>query len=206
MYKTISENVEFELVEKKSKFIANLIYVENKNDAELRIKEIKKKFYDSRHNCYAYRVLENETIYEKASDDGEPSGTAGSPMLSILQKHNLTNVLVVVTRYFGGILLGTGGLVRSYSGAALGAIDNAKLVIIELGIVFEIKIDYANFKNFEYYCNRNSVKISSIKYEENVSCFVEVRNDFKLRFLEDVRNKNVDFKEIKEIGKKYIRI
>ena len=86
MYKTIMQNETFELVEKKSKFIANFIYIKSKEDAEIKIKEYKKKYFDARHNCYAYRVLENESIYEKSSDDGEPSGTAGAPMLNILQK------------------------------------------------------------------------------------------------------------------------
>ena len=121
MYKTISKNTQYELTEKKSKFIANLIYIENKDDAENKIKEYKKKFHDARHNCFAYRVLLENQIYEKSSDDGEPSGTAGSPMLNILQKSNLCNILVIVTRYFGGILLGTGGLVRAYSEALNGA-------------------------------------------------------------------------------------
>ena len=105
---TINENVEYVLTEKKSKFIANLIKVENIQEAEETIKQYKKKYHDARHNCIAYRVFEDERIVEKASDDGEPSGTAGGPMLNILQKNNLCNVLIIVTRYFGGILLGTG--------------------------------------------------------------------------------------------------
>ena len=112
---TIKDNVQFELVEKKSRFIANLFYVESTQKAENIIKEIRKKYYDAKHNCIAYRIIENGRIVEKASDDGEPSGTAGAPMLNILQKNNLANVLIIVTRYFGGILLGTGGLVRAYS-------------------------------------------------------------------------------------------
>ena len=112
---TIKDNVQFELVEKKSRFIANLFYVESTQKAENIIKEIRKKYYDAKHNCIAYRIIDNGRIVEKASDDGEPSGTAGAPMLNILQKNNLANVLIIVTRYFGGILLGTGGLVRAYS-------------------------------------------------------------------------------------------
>ena len=112
---TIKDNVQFELVEKKSRFIANLFYVESTQEAENIIKDIRKKYYDAKHNCIAYRIIDNGRIVEKASDDGEPSGTAGAPMLNILQKNNLANVLIIVTRYFGGILLGTGGLVRAYS-------------------------------------------------------------------------------------------
>ena len=99
---TISNNIENEITVKKSKFICNLIKIETQQEAEEQIKIIKKKYYDARHNCVAYRVQENDGIFEKASDDGEPSGTAGGPMLNILQKNNLCNVLVVVTRYFGG--------------------------------------------------------------------------------------------------------
>ena len=126
---TIKEDTEYVLVEKKSKFIANLIKVSNQEEAEEKIKYFKKKYFDARHNCVAYRVMEDSTIIEKSSDDGEPSGTAGGPMLNILQKNNLCNVLIVVTRYFGGILLGTGGLVRAYSDSLIGAIGNSKKVI-----------------------------------------------------------------------------
>ena len=121
MFKTIKQNASAEVVEKKSKFIANIFYVESREEAESIIKEVNKKYHDARHNCYAYRIVTEEGIVEKASDDGEPSGTAGAPMLNILSKNNLGNLLVIVTRYFGGILLGTGGLVKAYSSAcALG--------------------------------------------------------------------------------------
>ena len=142
MYQTISQNTEFEIKEKKSKFIAHLIYIESKIDAEDKIKEFKKKYHDARHNCYAYRVQDGDNMYEKANDDGEPSGTAGAPMLNILQKSNLCNVIVIVTRYFGGILLGTGGLVRCYSGAAQGVIEKASKIEIERGTEFKIKVEY----------------------------------------------------------------
>ena len=136
-YITIKENTTEEITEKKSKFIANFIKVENKEEAEEKIKEIKKKYHDARHNCIAYRVIENGKLIERASDDGEPSGTAGGPMLNILQKNNLCNVLVVVTRYFGGILLGTGGLVRAYSEATTKAIEKAEKVTKTSGIEME---------------------------------------------------------------------
>ena len=105
MFKTIEENVTFELVEKKSRFIADIFYVETKEDAEEKIKEVKKKYYDAKHNCFAYSVFEENGRLDRFSDDGEPSGTAGSPMLNILTSNNLSNVVAIVTRYFGGILL-----------------------------------------------------------------------------------------------------
>jgi len=105
MFKTVEEDVSAEIVEKKSKFIANVFYVESANKAEEIIKNTKKKYYDSRHNCFAYRIYSKEGMVQRFSDDGEPSGTAGAPMLNILESKNLSNILVIVTRYFGGILL-----------------------------------------------------------------------------------------------------
>ena len=102
---TIKEHVQSEIVEKKSKFIANIFFVENVEEAENKIKETKKEYHDARHNCSCYRVIEEGKIVEKQSDDGEPSGTAGGPMLNILQKRDLVNVVAIVTRYFGGIYL-----------------------------------------------------------------------------------------------------
>ena len=125
---TVKENIETEIIEKKSRFIANIFYIESIDEAENIIKSIKKKHYNARHNCYAYRIIQNGKIIDRFSDDGEPSSTAGAPILNILVKKNLVNVLIVVTRYFGGILLGTGGLVRAYSQAANNVIEMSKII------------------------------------------------------------------------------
>ncbi len=194
---TISENSTYEIVEKKSKFIANLIYIEGKEEAESIIKEYKKRFHDARHNCYAYRVYDENEIYEKSSDDGEPSGTAGAPMLNLLQKNDLCNVIIIVTRYFGGILLGTGGLVRAYSSATIGAIDNCKKAKIESGTEFQIEVDYPNYQSLQYYCNKNNITIKNSEYNENIICILEMRNSMIDRFLENVKNKNLNIMEIK---------
>lgn len=108
---------------KRSEFITNLIPVMNESDIEQHLKNLRKKYYDATHNCYAYILGTNNDIKYKASDDGEPSKTAGAPILDSLQKNNLTNCLCVVTRYFGGIKLGAGGLVRAYSESASSAIN-----------------------------------------------------------------------------------
>ncbi|MBR3697653.1 MAG: YigZ family protein [Clostridia bacterium] len=105
MFKTIEKAISNEIVEKKSRFITNIFYIESKEEAEEKLLEIRKKYYDAKHNCFAYRVYEENKIYERFSDDGEPSGTAGSPMINILKSNNLCNILVVITRYFGGVLL-----------------------------------------------------------------------------------------------------
>ena len=165
---TIKSDISSEIVEKKSKFIANLIKVENREEAEEKIKEIKKKYYDARHNCVAYRIVEKDSLIEKASDDGEPSGTAGGPMLNILRNQNLANILVVVTRYFGGILLGTGGLVRAYSDATIKAINSADKVKKVMGIEFQISMEYSQLENFKYYCQKNKFNILNTQYSKDI--------------------------------------
>lgn len=112
MFKTIEKDSEGIIMEKKSKFIANIFYVESEHEAEEILNSIRKKYHDARHHCFAYRIYQEGRVISRQSDDGEPSGTAGAPMLNILEKQELSNVLLVVTRYFGGILLGTGGLVK----------------------------------------------------------------------------------------------
>ena len=153
MFLTIQEEkLEEEIVEKKSKFIATLFYIENEEQANELIKNIKKQYHDARHNCFAYRVMTENGIVERFSDDGEPSGTAGAPMLNILEKNNMCNVLVVVTRYFGGILLGTGGLVRAYSDVTIKAINRATIAKETIGLEVEFEIEYAQLEGFKYYC------------------------------------------------------
>jgi uncharacterized YigZ family protein len=205
MYITISNEFSAELVEKKSKFIANIYYVETKEQAEEKIKEVKKKYHDARHNCSSYRVLENDTIIEKANDDGEPSGTAGGPMLNILQKNNLCNILVIVTRYFGGILLGTGGLVRAYSDVTINAIQEAEKVQICTGKEFEVKVDYSNLENLKYYCKVNDINIIKTEYLHEIVCRFEIENEKIDKLLEDIEKRAVNILEYKEICPKYIR-
>lgn len=168
MFKTIKENSSAEVVEKKSKFISNVFYVESREEAESLIKQINKKYHDARHNCYAYRIFTKEGIIEKASDDGEPSGTAGAPMLNILSKKELANILVIVTRYFGGILLGTGGLVKAYSEACSLCIENSGIIEKKLLNVYKIEINYSDIDKFKYFAKNNNIIILKEEYLENV--------------------------------------
>ena len=198
---TIKENVEYTLTEKKSKFIANLIKVQSQEEAEEIIKKYKKKYYDARHNCVAYRVIEEDTIIEKSSDDGEPSGTAGAPMLNILQKNNLCNIVIIVTRYFGGILLGTGGLVRAYSDSLSGAIDVANKVKQVQGIEMEVTLDYNQFEKFQYYCKTNDIEINKTDYFDNIICKISLEEIKKDKLLEDFKNKSLNIVKLKIFGK-----
>ena len=201
---TIEEPIETEIVEKKSKFIGDLFYIESSEEAENKIKEIKKKYFDAKHHCIAYRTIENGQIIEKSSDDGEPSGTAGAPMLNILQKNNLVNVLIVVTRYFGGILLGTGGLVRAYSNTLLKAIENSSKIKKCLGEELEVGLEYSEFETFKYYCKNNKIKITNTKYLENIICKIELEEEKKQKIIKDFEIKNINLIYIKELYKKYI--
>ena len=200
-FKTIKYDNCVEIVEKKSRFIANLIYVESEQQAQDKIKEIKKKYYDARHNCYAYRVIEEDNILQRSSDDGEPSGTAGAPMLNILERNDIANVLAVVTRYFGGILLGTGGLVKAYSEATLKSIDSNE--IIEKGLGFEIQIStpYTDMQKIEYFLKTHNIKILNKEFLDNVIIFAEIsKKDYKEiteKFPKNV-NKNLQIKTEKE--------
>ena len=203
-FSTILKDETADIVEKKSKFIANISCVESVEDAEAKIKDIKKKYYDAKHNCIAYRVVENGMIIEKASDDGEPSGTAGGPMLNILQKNNLCNLVVIVTRYFGGILLGTGGLVRAYSEATQKVIEKSIKVSKVEGIEIEIKLDYSNLDIFKYYCKNNQINITRIDYFEDIILKVEMEKNRKNTFLNDIETKTLNIKEFQVTGEKYI--
>lgn len=193
-----------EIVEKKSKFIGNIFRVETVEEAEEKIKLIKKQYHDARHNCVAYRVAEKGQVIEKSSDDGEPSGTAGGPMLSILQKSNLCNVVVIVTRYFGGILLGTGGLVRAYSDATQKAIEKCIKVYKVEGIELEIKLDYSNLEIFKYYCKNNDIKITKIDYTEDIVLKIEMEKNRKNIFLKDIETKTLNIKEYQVVQEKFI--
>ena len=201
---TIEENIQTEITEKKSKFIANLFYVENVEEAEELIKKTKKKYFDAKHNCIAYRVIEKGQIIEKSSDDGEPSGTAGQPMLSILQKNNLANVLIIVTRYFGGILLGTGGLVRAYSSSLLNAIEETKKVTKCLGQELRVELDYNEFENFKYYCKKNKINIIKVEYQEYIECTISLEFNIKEKLMKDYEGKKISLKNIQELSIKYI--
>lgn len=203
-FTTIKENVESILVEKKSKFIANLYYIANEKEAERIINNIKKKYFDARHNCVAYRVIDEDRVIEKSSDDGEPSGTAGQPMLNILQKNNLVNVLVIVTRYFGGILLGTGGLVRAYSNSLTQALQICDKIEICYGREFELSLDYNELEKFKYYCKNNKINIIETEYFDTVFCKIEVEESKIQQLKKDFETKKVNINNIKELSKKYI--
>ena len=159
-----------EYVEKKSKFIATLIPVKNEKEAESEIEKLRKKYYDARHNCYAYVVFdETSEAIERSSDDGEPSGTAGRPMLEVLVGEQIYNILIVVTRYFGGVLLGTGGLVRAYTAATKDALTNGKFAEIREGKNARLSLDYNDLGKVQYLMRSLGVVEYESAYENDVN-------------------------------------
>lgn len=201
---SIKENVQSEIVVKKSRFICNLIKVSSKEEAEEIIKIIKKKYHDARHNCVAYRIINEDKIIEKSNDDGEPSGTAGGNMLNILQKNNLCNIVAIITRYFGGILLGTGGLVKSYSDSLLGAISTAEIVKKCYGEEYEVKIEYNYLEVFKHYCKTNDIPIMSFQYSDIIICKIDLDEKNKKKLLDDFETKKVKLIDLKFLSKKII--
>ena len=139
-YRVPFENGESEFTEKRSRFISHIWRVETEAEARARIEEMKKRYYDARHNCWCYLLKEGGVV--RYSDDGEPQGTAGQPMLNVFQREEVWNVCCVVTRYFGGILLGTGGLVRAYTTAASRALDSAEQVTVQPVVRLATTVDY----------------------------------------------------------------
>ena len=204
-FKTSMQDAQAEIEEKKSRFIANVYYIENAEEAEEHLKQIRKKYFDARHNCFAYRILEENGVKEKQSDDGEPSGTAGAPMLNILQKNNLYNVLIVVTRYFGGTLLGTGGLVRAYSDATIKSLENAKVIIQTKGYLINVVIEYKDLEKFKYYCRMHGIIIVNTVYENNIICTMEISKNEKENLLKK-EQKEIQILKNTVIKEKYIRV
>ena len=168
---TISCDFQHEIVIEKSRFICTLKKVATEEEAQEFIKEIKKKYWDATHNCSAYIVGEN-AMAQRSSDDGEPSGTAGLPMLEVLRKNNLHNVAAVVTRYFGGVKLGAGGLVRAYTSSVASAIEEA-------GIAEKVLFGY-----FSFIQDINSAgKTLNLLYQQNLFAVVDVEYDIDAKIV-----------------------
>ena len=173
-FKAVYEGKTGELVEKKSRFIATVFSIDNEDEALEHIAAMKKKYWDARHNCYAYVIGDNNEI-QRFSDDGEPSQTAGKPMLDVLLAGKIHNVLVVVTRYFGGVLLGTGGLVRAYQGATKVGLENSILIDKVYGSRISIQIDYTAYQKIKYIISQLDIYSVDTKYTDVVEEIVVVK-------------------------------
>lgn len=166
-YKIVYEGGEGELVEKKSRFIATVRPVKTEEEANQFVEEMRKKYWDARHNCWAF-ILGERQEFKRCSDDGEPSQTAGKPMMDVLTGAGLTDVAVVVTRYFGGTLLGTGGLVRAYSGAVQEGLKNSTVITKYLGVKLSVTTDYNGVGKLQYLFGQKEIPILSAEYTDKV--------------------------------------
>lgn len=200
MYRSVFKFAYDEFIEKKSRFIGYAKPVKTEEEALDFINEIKRKNKDATHNCHAY-IIGRNMLTQRFSDDGEPSGTAGIPMLEVLKKENLTNTAVVVTRYFGGILLGAGGLVRAYTKGAKIAVDRAIKVEIENYKNVLATFDYTHQGKIMNYLNINEVEIADIKYTDKITLdLILNKNENKVKSdLMEITSANIEFIEGKAI-------
>lgn len=185
-YKIVYKGGEGEIIEKKSRFIATITPIEKEEEAIQFIEKMKKKYWDATHNCSAY-VLGKQQEIQRCSDDGEPSKTAGRPMLDVLLGEQLHDTAVVVTRYFGGTLLGTGGLVRAYQGAVKAGLINCQIVTKQLGIKYILNTDYNGIGKIQYIMAQRKLTVQDTEYTENVTIYVIVPKQEALSFEKEVK-------------------
>jgi len=172
-------------IEKKSRFISYVQPVYSEEEAMQFLGSIRKKHYDATHHCYAYILGESMNV-QRSSDDGEPSGTAGVPILEVLKKEEITNSIVIVTRYFGGILLGAGGLIRAYTEGAARGINASGTVRVQPFSVHQLKMDYSFLSKLQYEIPRKNYIIENIEYLENVTMRVLTLLENKNAFIQDI--------------------
>ncbi|MGI6585484.1 MAG: YigZ family protein [Gracilibacteraceae bacterium] len=184
-YRMLKEYADTSFVEKKSRFISYAQPVYSEEEALQFLGNIRKKHYDATHNCYAYILGESMNI-QRSSDDGEPSGTAGVPILEVLKKEELTNSMIIVTRYFGGIMLGAGGLIRAYTEGAVNGIKAAGTVRVQPFAVYQLKMDYNFLSKLQYEIPKKNYIIESIEYLENVTMKALAASEHRDDFIKDI--------------------
>ncbi len=203
-YKTIRQRGYAEYEDRKSRFIANVFPVETEEKALEYLNAVKKKYSDARHNVYAYVVRENNI--QRYSDDGEPSGTAGMPVLDAIRKRGLTDMIVVVTRYFGGTLLGTGGLVHAYGKSASEGIENACPVTRLLCDVYSVKADYTLSGKIEYSLQGSEYIIENTEYTDAVTFTVCVPSGEGEKFVKEMTEISLGSAKVECVGEKFVDV
>lgn len=200
-YITVKQTAKAELVEKRSRFIAQVHPVKNEQEALFLINQAKKEYWDARHNVYAYILREGGIC--RYTDDGEPSGTAGVPTLEVLKKRGVTDCLVIVTRYFGGVLLGTGGLVRAYSGATSLALDKAGVVSAEPCTVFSIVCKYPDYEQLLRLIETEEVQINSTEFLSDISLNLLIKTEKYEHFCKKLTDKFSGRLSANAVGEEY---
>ncbi len=199
-YFITSEEGAGEVVEKKSRFIAHVIPITSEEEALDKIESLKKEFWDARHNCYAFVCGANNEV-QRFSDDGEPQGTAGKPILEVLLNKNVHNTLILVTRYFGGTLLGTGGLIRAYGQAALEGLKDAEVQAVYEGVSFDLAVDYESIGKIKYNMVQFGVGDAEETYTDGVTLKINMKKadfeKFKTSVI-DATSGKAEFSDVKE--------
>jgi len=190
-----------EFIERKSRFITTLARVETVEQADAFIARIKAEFPDATHNCAAYRL--RTPFVERFFDDGEPGGTAGMPMLDVLKKQDLYDVVVVVTRYFGGILLGAGGLVRAYSKGAADGVHSAGIAVMEKGVRLEVYCSYSFFDRFQRLCDDRSIQILKTDFGEMIRAELLLKSDQEEGFMKDLMDRSAGTAQVQRLEELY---
>ena len=204
--KIILETKETEIVEKKSRFIANIAAVSSEEEAIEFIEKIKKKYYDARHNCYAY-IIGDKGDKKKCSDDGEPQRSAGMPMMEVLENQGYFDIVVVVTRYFGGTLLGVGGLIRAYQGAVIEGLNASVSGEIHEGFRAKYRFGYDFYGKIKYIAESENIVIEDTLFDENVTMsliFEEGESERLQKKLVEETNANIERLLLEKI--KYITV
>ncbi|SHI58557.1 YigZ family protein [Parasporobacterium paucivorans] len=184
--KIIKKGAVTEIIEKKSRFIAEIIPVSSEEEAIQFIEEIRKKNWNATHNCYAYTLGDNNEI-QRFSDDGEPGGTAGRPMLEVLTENHMHDAAVVVTRYFGGTLLGTGGLIRTYRRAVNAALENCEILVKLKGCLLTVKVSYTDYGKIQHMLENMEMRMLETEYTEMVQLTVVLEAEKKEAFAAALR-------------------
>ncbi|MBS6728329.1 MAG: YigZ family protein [Lachnospiraceae bacterium oral taxon 082] len=204
--KIILETKETEIVEKKSRFIANIAAVSSEEEAIEFIEKIKKKYYDARHNCYAY-IIGDKGDKKKCSDDGEPQRSAGMPMMEVLENQGYFDIVVVVTRYFGGTLLGVGGLIRAYQGAVIEGLNVSVSGEIHEGFRAKYRFGYDFYGKIKYIAESENIVVEDTLFDENVTMsliFEDVESERLQKKLVEETNANIERLLLEKI--KYITV
>lgn len=184
-YKMVYEGGCDEIVEKKSRFIAHVFPVHSEEEAQQKIEEIRKEYWDARHNCHAFVIGPNNEV-TRCSDDGEPSGTAGRPILEVLTGEQVHDTLVVVTRYFGGTLLGTGGLVRAYSQATQAGLAASRVITRQPGRKVVVSTDYNGIGKLQYIAGKLGLPVLDTIYTESVEMILLVPEEQSGKLLKEI--------------------
>ena len=204
LYKTVKNISETLIVEKKSKFFASVFPVDNEADALKYLAMVKSKYPDATHHVYAYIIDENNIF--RYTDDGEPSGTAGMPVLDTIRKEGLVDVLVVVTRYFGGTLLGTGGLVHAYGTSAKEGLLKSKIITRCLCDIVSVTVDYSLSGKIQYQIATDNYILEDTVYDENVTFLVCCKPETTERFINDIKDLTNAKAKVEVVDARYVDI